>query len=163
MPACAAYGCKVGYGGSKPPANVSLHRFPLSNPELLARWLRHLKRDRFVPKKTSRICSLHFSEDSFKTESSDSNLRRNRSSAILKRRILKEDAVPRINDAIPESKKAKQSPKKRKSAENVAASARALFDEFVEEDRLNQQLEADQINTIGDIGLYTCIVFRQCV
>ena len=44
-----------------------------------------MRRDKWAPTKYSRICSRHFSEDSYRTDRSD-----------LERRILKKDAVPSI-------------------------------------------------------------------
>ena len=54
---CVAVGCtnrvKAGSG-------ISFHRFPHSRPELLHKWVRAVRRDKWTPNKHSYICSEHF-------------------------------------------------------------------------------------------------------
>ena len=54
---CIAIGCtnhvKAGSG-------ISFHRFPLSRPELLHKWVRAVRRENWTPNKHSYICSDHF-------------------------------------------------------------------------------------------------------
>ena len=42
---------------------VSFHSFPLSDPERLAKWLSLMRREDFIPRPSSRLCSEHFEED----------------------------------------------------------------------------------------------------
>ena len=59
---CVAIGCtnlfKTGSG-------ISFHRFPLSRPELLHKWVRAVRRDKWTPNKNSYICSEHFHSSCF--------------------------------------------------------------------------------------------------
>ena len=94
---CAAYGCKSGNrkcGRQEP--KVTLHKFPM-NQELRNVWIRRISRTNFVPSVNSRLCSLHFHETDFITESNDTNTTRRRSKSCnwnRQRRHLKPDAVP---------------------------------------------------------------------
>lgn len=40
-------------------------RFPHSEPQRLQKWISALKWDRWIPKKSSQLCSSHFTEDCF--------------------------------------------------------------------------------------------------
>ena len=97
MPYCAAINCS-----NDSTANVSFFRFPLRNKKLLERWLIVMRRNsseekkskRWQPTESSRICSVHFSEDCFTQD-----LKALRSlSWPIKRLTLKPDAVPSIFD-----------------------------------------------------------------
>lgn len=59
-------------------------RFPFKRKELLAKWIKAIRRDKWEPTSTTFICSVHFSESCFRRYS-------------LQIR-LKEDAVPSIFD-----------------------------------------------------------------
>jgi len=92
---CSVPLCKTGYGSSKIPANVSLHKFPLTNPTLLKQWLKNISRKNFTPTKYSCVCSLHFLPLDFIIHSSDKNKQRQKKRcSTLSRKILKSTAVP---------------------------------------------------------------------
>ena len=87
---CVAVGCHA-----KRNENVTYHRFPLQNKELLSLWLKHVNRKDFIPTKHSVLCSYHFSESDFSTTTKDTNnYRKQRRSRTLKKRCLKEGSVP---------------------------------------------------------------------
>nr|XP_045585470.1 uncharacterized protein LOC123747355 [Procambarus clarkii]XP_045585471.1 uncharacterized protein LOC123747355 [Procambarus clarkii] len=82
MPAtCAAYNCGIRRSRG---AGISFHRFPMSNPLLLKKWLRGMKKD-FIPNRHSILCSNHFAE---------SDLDRSRQTVRLR-----EGAVPSVFDS----------------------------------------------------------------
>ena len=66
MPSCCAQNCtnrtRSGKLGCE---DISWHRFPLQDAQLLRSWLTNLGRADFVPTTNSRLCSEHFTEDSF--------------------------------------------------------------------------------------------------
>ncbi|XP_046387215.1 uncharacterized protein LOC124156615 [Ischnura elegans] len=78
---CAAYNCreKSARGG------LSFHSFP-RDPFILKKWCYALRRKDFVPTKNSKLCSKHFTPDSFNT------------SAWSSKPVLRPDAVPSIFD-----------------------------------------------------------------
>lgn len=71
---CACVNCKSGYKGKED--NITLHKFPLQNPDLLKQWLAKISRKNFTPTIHSRVCSLHFMNCDFVTERLDSNKHR---------------------------------------------------------------------------------------
>ncbi|XP_042234567.1 uncharacterized protein LOC121874492 isoform X2 [Homarus americanus] len=93
MPSCAAIGCKnrkekkVDQNARYPekPAR-SIHRFPVSDPPLLRKWLQAMKRD-FIPNRQSFLCSDHFTEADL--DNTDEIVR------------LREGAVPSVFDFPP--------------------------------------------------------------
>ncbi|KAG8186678.1 hypothetical protein JTE90_014753 [Oedothorax gibbosus] len=76
---CCAYNCTERF---VPGGKVSFHRFPTKNEMLFRAWCIALRRKDFHPTWSSRICSKHFTKDSFTTG--------------FKFRLLKRDAVPTI-------------------------------------------------------------------
>ncbi|KAG8193867.1 hypothetical protein JTE90_011427 [Oedothorax gibbosus] len=64
--------------------NISFHRFPLHRPEVLEKWLLFVGRSNFSPKNYNRVCSVHFTDNSFQFRPKAEN------------RLLKEDAVPTL-------------------------------------------------------------------
>ncbi len=100
MASCVAPGCKSGYGTEgKLPPGVSRHYFPrdAARREL---WIKAVPRANWQPSQTSVLCSLHFTQDDFKTERTDTNPYRKTGAGNLTRPRLKEDAVPRIFPGI---------------------------------------------------------------
>ena len=92
---CSVPHCKTGYGKAKPPPNVSLHKFPLKNSNLLKQWIKNISRKNFIPSKYACVCSLHFLTSDFIIQSQDKNeQRRKKRDTTLKRKILKPSAVP---------------------------------------------------------------------
>lgn len=53
-----------------------LHCYPLSNEELLQKWITYNPRKDFVPTRSSRRCSLHFQSGDFINVSQDTNVYR---------------------------------------------------------------------------------------
>lgn len=78
---CSAFGCKSGYG--KREEDITFHRFPISDPELLKTWNSKVGRKDFKPSTHSRVCSKHFNASCFQSESEDSNQWRKRENATL--------------------------------------------------------------------------------
>ena len=100
---CAVYGCTNRFSKE---SSVSFHQFPLQNNDLCKKWIIAMKRDKFVPTKTSYICSSHFLPDDYAT------------AQISYRPKLKSNAVPSIfsfpERLLPKKSKRKQ-PLKRKA------------------------------------------------
>ncbi|XP_039277203.1 THAP domain-containing protein 1-like [Nilaparvata lugens] len=59
---CSAVNCS---NRSNRTVNISYHRFPFRNKELLKKWLVKLWRKSFTPTVNSYVCSVHFEADSF--------------------------------------------------------------------------------------------------
>jgi len=76
---CVAVNCKNGYQ-NKTEEGTSFHGFP-QNQQLRANWVKNVCRKDFKPTANSKVCSKHFTADSFKTASTDSNTRRKRKRA----------------------------------------------------------------------------------
>ncbi|GFT71785.1 tigger transposable element-derived protein 6 [Trichonephila clavipes] len=60
---CSAYNCSNKIG--EVAEGVTFHRFPLSKPDLLAKWLTAMRKDKWVPTKSDVLCSFHFADDQF--------------------------------------------------------------------------------------------------
>ena len=89
MPQCIAYGCNNrSEDASK---GISFFRLPLKNPELLKTWIVKLRLENPPIRESSRICSVHFSEDCFERD-----LKAELMPGTKGRRRLKPDAVPTI-------------------------------------------------------------------
>ena len=101
MPQCSAFGCNNATGRSgNAEAKLSFHVFPLKKPSLLRSWLRNVNRKNFKPTPSSRICSKHFTVDSFVPDKYAEHLAslaqaagRTYNKPLYK---LREDAVPTI-------------------------------------------------------------------
>ncbi|XP_054707839.1 uncharacterized protein LOC129217543 [Uloborus diversus] len=63
MASCSAYNCSNKIGANI--EGITFHRFPLSKPELLIKWLSAMRKDKWVPNKADVLCSFHFSDDQF--------------------------------------------------------------------------------------------------
>jgi hypothetical protein len=75
-----------------PPYNIQFFKFPVQNVDLRKKWtvaIRSGRRDNFVPKSYSLICSLHFQESDF-VPNDNLTPGENRS------RVLKPCAVPTL-------------------------------------------------------------------
>ena len=68
---CAVVGCYNGYK-NRTEENTSFHQFPMTNDELLNKWMSAVDREDFIPTKHSRICSKHFEAHDFVEHSIDS-------------------------------------------------------------------------------------------
>ncbi|ETN58331.1 hypothetical protein AND_010071 [Anopheles darlingi] len=99
MPAhCVIQDCNLRYTHSE---EVSFHKFPLRNRELLKRWIEFANRNQnWSPSKWSCICSRHFLPSDFR----DCALRRNLSSSAIPsiRAPLKEPAPYDMNQQQPQ-------------------------------------------------------------
>lgn len=84
---CSAFGCKSGYDSEERNPDISFHSFPIDEP-IRSKWIQSLQRDNFTPSKYSRVCSVHFYEQDFETNSRDSHnsrrMKRSSSSLNLK-------------------------------------------------------------------------------
>ncbi|CAM1313864.1 Uncharacterised protein r2_g2436 [Pycnogonum litorale] len=99
---CAAFGCRSGYDGSETSPDISFHSFPFKDQRLLNIWSKKIARQDFRPSKHSKVCSLHFSPDSFVENRVDSNIYRLKNkSSNLKLRKLRPDAIPTIFENVP--------------------------------------------------------------
>lgn len=94
---CVSVQCKSGYK-TDTSENVSIHLFP-TDEVMRRKWLKAISRENFKPSKNSGVCSLHFHDFDFETESQDSNQYRKRKS--LQKRRVKPTAVPSIFPNLP--------------------------------------------------------------
>lgn len=79
------------------------HRFP-NDTLLLKKWLIAMRREKWIPSKSSKICSRHFTDDSYET------------SPWATQRRLKPNAVPSIfnfPEHLQKPNKSRPSPRKR--------------------------------------------------
>ena len=94
---CAVPGCT---SNSKMAVGVSFHKFP-ADAALLRLWVRNIRRDErkgaWSINSSTRVCSLHFSEESYYASSRKRERRTTRTN-----RILKVTAVPTVFDCFPE-------------------------------------------------------------
>ncbi|XP_063782960.1 DNA transposase THAP9 isoform X2 [Pseudophryne corroboree] len=77
---CAASGCKSRYTLEAREKGITFHRFPRSNPVLLDKWCRAMKRatasgELWMPSRYQRLCSLHFQKSCFDTTGQTKRLR----------------------------------------------------------------------------------------
>ncbi|KAM4040012.1 DNA transposase THAP9 isoform 2-T2 [Anomaloglossus baeobatrachus] len=77
---CAASGCKSRYTLEAREKGITFHRFPRSNPALLDKWCRAMKRatstgELWTPSRYQRLCSLHFQQSCFDTTGQTKRLR----------------------------------------------------------------------------------------
>lgn len=80
---CCAFGCSNNSAKKMcREKNISFHLFPHGKPSLMKEWLIKIKRDKFKPTSTTRICSEHFEDDCFRFEN------------FTNRRLLKSTAIP---------------------------------------------------------------------
>ena len=93
MVCCSAPGC-TNHSNSAP-KGVSFHTFPLADPVRMGKWLSMMRRDNFVPKSGSRLCSEHFTDDCFE-RSLKSELSVEVGYKRAPKRRLLPDAVPTI-------------------------------------------------------------------
>ncbi|XP_063220745.1 zinc finger protein 37-like [Bacillus rossius redtenbacheri] len=61
---CVVSNCTSRYGRQE---KVSMYRFPLAKPKLVARWVRAIQKPAWEPTKNSRICMRHFEDHCFWT------------------------------------------------------------------------------------------------
>ena len=103
MPTCCIPNCRSGYTSeTEDHSTISFHRFPLKEP-LKSIWLKNIHRRDFTPTSNTRVCSLHFSDDDYKQQTTDTNQRRRkrRTMGALQRKTLKDDAYPHIFPGLP--------------------------------------------------------------
>ena len=75
MPQCNVSGYK-NHSSCNKKAGITFHRFP-RNEARKSDWLVRIGREDFKPSVVSRVCSVHFSEDSFDRTGERVNLKRN--------------------------------------------------------------------------------------
>ncbi len=107
---CSVLQCWTGKDSTRPLCHgrrISFHRFPLRDPKMLRRWEVAVKRPKTGsgrgvwpgPTIHSSVCSLHFKESDFETESQDKNvtrrLRKQDGGSLLRVKLTK-SAVPSI-------------------------------------------------------------------
>ena len=101
---CCVPGCKSGYDSNKSESkNISSFFFP-TDPDLRNEWISKIPRVDWQPTHNSTVCSLHFKENDFQTETRDKNVSRNPKSRPLQQRKLLPDAVPSIFSTFPSPK-----------------------------------------------------------
>ena len=101
MPRCSVPGCD---NESKSPecSELSWFTYPIGNEQLLRQWLARIRRVDFQPNRYSRICSVHFSEDSFQENFSlfssfvESGETCEPTRKRRRRKILKDGSIPSV-------------------------------------------------------------------
>ena len=142
---CIAPGCTSGYGKEKLPPGVSSHCFP-KDPIKRAKWIQAIPRRNWNPLKKAVICSLHFDKEDFKDNRIDSNT--SRDLGALKRKCLKEDAIPRKYPGLSKYL-SKSRPKER--SKTVTSSARVQKQIHSAETAACSFLQADRVLTFQDL------------
>ena len=91
---CAA--CKSGKKGST--YTGSFHSFPNGDrrKQLREQWIAALPFKEWTPSKSSKLCDLHFSPNDFVEDRRDTNTSRNTERGELKKKYLREDAIPHV-------------------------------------------------------------------
>ncbi|XP_048460225.1 THAP domain-containing protein 5-like isoform X2 [Rhincodon typus] len=59
---CSAVDCKNRF---KKGSGITFHRFPISRPDLMAKWLKAVARENWMPSPRATLCSDHFTKDCF--------------------------------------------------------------------------------------------------
>ncbi|XP_067898328.1 THAP domain-containing protein 5-like [Heterodontus francisci] len=59
---CSLLDCKNRF---KKGSGITFHRFPISRPDLMAKWLKAVARENWMPSPRSTLCSDHFTKDCF--------------------------------------------------------------------------------------------------
>ncbi|XP_051874451.1 THAP domain-containing protein 1-like [Pristis pectinata] len=59
---CSALDCKNRF---KKGSGITFHRFPISRPDLMAKWLKAVARENWVPSPRATLCSDHFIKECF--------------------------------------------------------------------------------------------------
>ena len=141
---CCAINCKSGYIGESTNLNITFHKFPINNEELLRVWLKRVARKDFKPTQYSRLCSLHFKPEDFIENSTDQLLRRKRrrQDPKLEKRRLKHDAIPSVFQDLPTYYTHKDTPCRSNLSltssrrENESAILEERCEKFVNDDKL---------------------------
>ena len=120
---CIVPGCKS-TGPGTGPTRISYFRFP-PDTDLRNTWKINIKKTNWEPSASTTVCSLHFKENDFQTETRDKNVSRNPKSRPLQQRKLLPDAVPSIFSTFPSPKIKNQ--KVNQKCSNVKLMLKSLF------------------------------------
>ena len=88
-----AFGCSNSSVKGKRKEGISFRTFPFKKPALLKAWISKINRKDWPPSSGSRLCSEHFTAESFEE---DIGLKLLGGEFKRKKQVLKEDAVPTI-------------------------------------------------------------------
>ena len=121
---CCVVGCSSGKNKcfSQGKNDISLHKFPLADKELLNKWTQRISRQSFTPTKFSRVCSLHFEKDDFEDKRKDQDTKRRNKRGCLSRRLLRPNAIPSKFPTMPSYFTSTQ----HRRGDNATASSRRL-------------------------------------
>ena len=127
-------------------SGVSFHKFP-DDPTLLAAWIDKIPREfhRTLPKQ-ARVCSKHFCELDYVTESFDSNATRRKQRQSVKKK-LKPTAIPHVFEGCPRYLTSHCS----FASKRTTPMEREKKMEIREEARFADFLEEDRVRTLTDI------------
>ena len=143
---CAA--CKSGKKGST--YTGSFHSFPNGDrrKQLREQWIAALPFKEWTPSKSSKLCDLHFSPDDFVEDRRDTNTSRNTEHGELKKKYLREDAIPHVWPDYP-AYFSKHSPPRRD--ESATAEARCKNEASMNQQKLFENLKKDEVVSIEDL------------
>ena len=144
---CSVTGCKSGYKSQvNSSSGVSFHKFP-DDPTLLAAWIDKIPREfhQTLPKQ-ARVCSKHFCELDYVTESFDSNATRRKQRQSVKKK-LKPTAIPHVFEGCPRYLTSHCS----FASKRTTPMEREKKMEIREEARFADFLEEDRVRTLTDI------------
>ena len=146
---CRVPACRSGYQSDRAPQKPSMFEFPF-DPSMKCKWIRAIHRENFEPSKSSRVCSLHFTEDDYQTESADTNVTRvnNRASSTLIRRKLKKSAVPHVFPNCPSYLSSNNVQQRATMAES---SSRLLKENAGIQHMIDSFFKSDQVSSISDL------------
>jgi len=121
----------------------------IDNEKLLQQWLKSISRKDFKPSKHTKICSLHFKEEDFVSDSVDQKNRRKRKRATFKllKRRLKNDAYPSVFRNMPTYYSYKAAPRR----SGLASSSSRRENAAIKLEKCDSFLKEDQIESFDDL------------
>ena len=119
-----------------------MHSFPTDTTRRNL-WIRKIHRRDFSPTANTRVCSLHFHGNDFRLESKDT-CNRLRGNPVLRKRTLKEDAVPSIFPNQPSylSSTASEPRTSHATAESRRVSENSMLQLQVEQFELSEKIDS---------------------
>ena len=148
MPGDSCAACQSGRKGST--YEGSYYAIPTGEKRAVLRdlWLKAIPVEILGKCKRPKLCSLHFDPEDFQTERKDSNTARNDARGEMKRKFLKETAVPHIWPELPDYF-SKPSPPRR--SDTASSESRNNKEMQLSQKRLMDAQENDKVYSLQDV------------
>merc|ERR1712016_367172 len=91
---CSAFGCSNRDGTECRSKGIKFHEFP-KDDNLKREWVKVIRRENFVPTKTSYLCSCHFKSEDYFTGKTERGVE-------VKNKRLKFGVIPSIFEGMPQ-------------------------------------------------------------